>query len=47
MREETVISKIKWYNGAFILLEGILVLSNQLVHLGASTIQIMGNVEIN
>ena len=46
IQEKTVMSKIKWYNEAFILLERILLVSNQLVHLGPSRTQMMGNVEI-
>lgn len=41
MQEETTMSKIRWHKGPFVFL-----FSNQLVHLGASTIQVMGNVRI-
>lgn len=38
--------KIKWYNGAFILLERMSTVSNQLKHLGASTMQVIESVAI-
>lgn len=41
MQEGTAMNKIRWYKGPFVFIS-----SNQLVHLGASTMQIMGNVEI-
>lgn len=41
MQEGTAMNKIRWYKGPFVFIS-----SNQLVHLGASTMQIMRNVEI-